>query len=254
MNDTISNTVAEVKAAVAPQTSISFKSTKAIEAQPIRNEEGFPELDATGKPTFDEAGTALIAAGFTYDLAKGWKRPTITVSLPAVSEEDVIKALQEGGQAKQFLMAIANDAVYNEARNKINALISANPSCIITAATVAEFDISMEAVAAAYMEESNSAKASGISKEMWAEFVLDYIATMEIALPDNPAEKTANAADHLKLRGVKCQSNLKMLTKLQTYLALWYANTARASEFAGIFTSVDKALTTYLGRKAEDSI
>lgn len=242
--------------AVPPQeakpatTGFHFKSTTEIKVRPI----GVAE---DGAPVFDDEGKALVAAGYKFDAKKGWKRPSVEVVLPSVSEEDVVKTLEAGGQGKQFLLAICDEQFYAAARQKINEILTENPIATITAATVEAFNLTWESMAASYLEAAASARATGIPKEVWDEFVADYVAVMSRELasaPNMTEEKIKNAAEHLKLRFAKCRSNKKMLAKLRDYLALWFTATSRSDEFAKLFTTLDERAKVLLAADDEDSI
>ena len=249
MNDTTNEVtnVNEANTAVkATATDFHFKATKDITVKPIgKNEDE--------SPIFDDAGNALIAAGWKFS-EKGWKRPSVSVVLPAVSEEDVINALQQGGQVKQFLFSITNDQFYNAARSKINAVLDGNILAAITADTIRGFNLTLEGIASAYLEEAASARATGIAKEVWDDFFDDYIVVMTRELPQNGEEKIKNAADHLKQRFAKCRSNKKMVAKLQSYLALWYTATSRQDEFSKLFMTLDERAKVLLAADDENSI
>lgn len=237
----------EVKPAT---TGFHFKSTTEIKVAPIG-------VDEAGQPVFGDDGKALLAAGYKYDAKKGWKRPSVEAVLPTLGEEDIVNILAQGGQGKQFLLAICDEQFYDFARSKINELLTENAMATITAGTVASFGMSWEAMAASYLEAAASARATGIPKEVWDEFMLDYqnVMTRELAsAPGMNEEKIKNAAEHLKLRFAKCRSNKKMLSKLRDYLGLWYTATSRADEFAKLFVNLDDRAKTLLAADDEDSI
>lgn len=233
-----------------PTTGFHFKSTTEIRVAPIGKDEA-------GNPVFADDGKALLAAGYKYDEKKGWKRPSVEVALPTIGEEEVVNILSQGGQGKQFMLAICNDQFYNAARSKINEMLTENPLVTITADTIKGFALNWDSMAAAYLEAAASAKATGIAKEVWDEFVADYITVMARELASAPGmneEKIKNAADHLKLRFAKCRSNKKMVSKLRDYLALWFAATSRADEFAKLFANIDDRAGVLLAADDEDSI
>jgi hypothetical protein len=252
MNQTVDNTQVvtdEATAAVAKvaTTSFHFKSTQEIKARPIGKNEA-------NENVFDEAGTKLITAGYKYDDKKGWKRPSIEVALPSIAKDGIISVLEQGGQGEQFLLAICNDQFYNAARQKINEILTDNQDVTITAATIKGFNLDWTSMAAAYLEAAASAKATGIPKEVWDDFVADYVTVMLRELPQNGEEKIKNAAEHLKLRFTKCRSNKKMLAKLQSYLALWFTATSRQEEFSKLYTTLDERAKALLAADDEDSI
>lgn len=238
---------AQAAIVAAPDTtSFHFKATKDIETKPVGKDEA-------GNDVFDDAGKALIAEGWKYT-DKGWKRPSVEVKLPTVTDEDVINAIETGGQVKQFLLSIASDQFYNAARSKINDLISDSKLVKITADTIKAFNLNLESIAAAYLEDAASAKATGIPKEVWEDFVSDYVTVMLRELPANGEEKIKTAAEHLKRRFQACRSNKPMLAKLQGYLALWFAATSRQEEFAKLYKTLDDRAKTLLEADDMDSI
>ncbi len=242
----------EATAAKLDVTSFHFKATKDVKVVPTGKDEA-------GNYVFDEAGQALVKSGWKYvaddkGVAKGWKRPSVDVVLPQVTEEDVINALDKGGQVKQFLFSITNDQFYNAARAKINALLGDNILATISADVIKTFDLTLESIASAYLEEAAASRATGIAKEVWDDFMLDYVTVMTRELPENGEEKIKNAAEHLKLRFAKCRSNKKMLAKLQGYLALWFTATSRQEEFAKLFQNLDDRAKVLLATDDEDSI
>lgn len=251
MTDQTNATQAAATVEVKPATTgFHFKSTTEIKVAPIGKDEA-------GQPVFGDDGKALLAAGYKYDEKKGWKRPSVEAVLPAMDEETLVNILSQGGQGKQFLMAICDEQFYNFARSKINDMLTENPMTAITADVVVGFNMTWEGMAAAYLEAAASARATGIPKEVWDEFMLDYqsVMTRELAsAPGMNAEKIKNAAEHLKLRFAKCRSNKKMLSKLRDYLGLWYTATSRADEFAKLFVNLDDRAKTLLAADDEDSI
>lgn len=233
--------------AVVPETtSFHFKSTKEVKARPVGKNE-------VGDDAFDEDGNALIAAGWRYT-DKGWKRPSVEVTLPQVSEDDVVNILSAGGQGKQFLLAVCRDQFYSAARGKINDVITDNTLATVTADTVAGFGLNWDSMAADYLSAAESARATGIGKEIWDEFVADYVTTMLRELPQNGEEKIKNAAEHLKLRFTKCRSDKKMVGKLRDYLAIWFGASSRQEEFAKLFKVLDDRAGVLLAIDDSDSI
>ena len=247
MTDQTNENAAATPAAPTPETtSFHFKATKDITVEPVGKDEA-------GNAVFADDGKALIAEGWKYT-EKGWKRPSVEVLLPSVTEDDVIAALDAGGQVKQFILAITSDQFYNAARNKINDAINENKLVKITADFIKGFNLNLEGIAQAYLEEAASAKATGIAKEVWDDFVSDYVAVMLRELPTNGEEKIKNAAEHLKRRFQACRSNKPMITKLRSYLALWFAATSRQEEFAKLYKTLDDRAQVLLNTDDMDSI
>lgn len=241
---------AAAEVAKLPTTDFHFKSTKEIKVAPQGKDEA-------GNWVFGDDGKALLAAGYKFDEAKGWKRPSVSVALPQVGDDDIVNILSQGGQGKQFLLAICNDQAYNAARAKINAILTETPTAAITAQTIAAFDLSWDMMAAEYLEQAAAARATGISKETWDDFVADYVTVMTRELasaPNMTEEKIKNAADHMKLRFAKCRSNKKMVAKLRDYLAVWFAATSRGDEFSKLYTTLDDRAEVLLNANDEDSI
>jgi hypothetical protein len=238
---------AAAAAAAADTTSFHFKSTKSIAIAPTGKDEA-------GNFLFDEVGSKMIAEGWKYDEAKGWKRPSVDAKLPSLDTHGLLSILEKGGQGAQFLMSIANGQFYEVARSKINDLLNDNSLVVITPETITSFDYDWGSMAAAYLEAEASARATGVSKETYEEFVSDYVEVMLRELPENGEDKIKNAAEHLKLRFQKCRSNKAMVGKLRDYLALWYAATKRQEEFSKLYKTLDDRAAVLLTTNDEDSI
>lgn len=201
----------------------------------------------------EDAKAAFEAAGWKAT-DKGWKRPSVTASLPELEQADVIEVLEAGGAGTQFLLAVCNEQFYLSARNKLAEIISTNPMSVITPDTIAGFGLEWNGMAAEFLAALQETRSTGIPKEVWDDFEADYVSVMMQEMPANGEERIKNAAAHLKARFAKCRSNKPMVKKLQSYLAVWFAATGSQAEYARVYETLNSRAETLLNASDEDSI
>lgn len=164
------------------------------------------------------------------------KRPTVNIPIPTPSVEGLISIIEAGGKGLELLLDAAYEVVVDQAREFINANESADEANFPYA------NLSWEYIANLPKAER---RGGGISKEVWEEFVKDYIAIMP-GVTSKPKESCELAAKvfFTKFRDVK--TDKKVLSLLKNYLALYINSTPNAEQFADCVEFLDKKATALL--------
>jgi hypothetical protein len=205
------------------------------------------ELDTQGLP---------IPPKDSEDLIKGKdgkpdmiKRKTLTLGLPYVKTDDLIDLLNDektAGQLLAFMVDLANDKVYEAAQGQVNNLIAAGIEPSNETIKVSELELMWLAV-------QPKITSRGISKELYAEFKVDFINTMTAKFGISPtgADKAARLIADDKLQSIKTQP--QWLNAIKAYISQWFSGTSPESQqkFEPIATFFLDKIEGYLATPTE---
>lgn len=164
------------------------------------------------------------------------KRATVELSkLPVPSVEGIVAILETGGKALDLLLEAVSDVVVARARDVINE----NESI-----TSDNFDYSQcDWNIIANLEKED--RRSGISKETWEDFAVDYVEVMP-AISGTTKEQSANAAKIFAGKFASIKSKKDVIAKLKLRLAMYAEHSPKAAEFAEcidfLFKKADKLI------------
>lgn len=92
-------------------------------------------------------------------------------------------------------------------------------------------------------------RGGGIADEVWEAFQKDYVETM--VHHGKTQEKATTGAKILAKRFAAVKDNKKVVTALKDNVVLWYANTEKADEFAGVYEALTSRADTLLAKDEE---
>lgn len=186
---------------------------------------------------------ALLATKFNFrkDKELGTKRPSVELAIPVPTVDGIVEILKAGGNQLSLLQDAIFDVIYDQARVQVDA------DEAITQNTLDLTKLSWEFIA--NMPKAERA-GSGIAKEVWEDFGKDYIEVMP-GVTGKTAEQIGNAAKLLVAKMQPCKTNKKIVSFLKDQVAMWFANTPNAENFADVYQFLDKKAETLL--QADDS-
>lgn len=173
------------------------------------------------------------------------KRPTLSLQLPMLTAAGLIHALHTESGMK-YILQLTEDAIIAAARDQVSR--DTNP-----VESQEGLDLSKLTIEYLANEPASERKGRGIAKEIWADFVADYVDIMP-ALINRPKEKVENAAKMFiqKLQPVK--GNKVILQALAGYLDTWAANTTNLEAFQECYKFLSEKLDTFLKVTEEDML
>ena len=189
----------------------------------------------------------FISAKFTFRKVKDaetgveTKRPTVELAkVPVPSVEGIVAILQTGGKSLDLLLEAVQEVILGRARDVINAS---------EAITSENFDYStLDWNAIANLEKED--RRSGISKETWDDFVVNYIEVMP-AISGTSKEQAANAAKIFAGKFTAIKSKKDVINKLKLRLALYAEQSPKAGEFAEVIDFLFKKADKLIEAKEE---
>lgn len=166
--------------------------------------------------------------------AKGkTKRQTFKLSLPLLTPAGLIAALQSGDKSMELAVEKANEAIIDRARGLINDKVENDGfnvetgkwNTVLSADMFSVEDLSFLKIALLPKSE----RGSGISKEAWSAFVVDYVDAMKtpeaIALmPDKKARPQEILEKHGLILGGKfnqVRSRKDVIEQMLGFLDIW---------------------------------
>lgn len=147
------------------------------------------------------------------------KRPTVELSLPLLSIEGIVQALQAGGKQLDLIVEAVRQVQLDRARELVNE------NEAITAESFPYAELAWEKIANLPKAER---RGGGIDKETWADFSKDYVAVMPSAT-GKTAEQVSNAAKILLNKFQSVKTNKPVLKLLKDQLGI-YTNTSPNAE------------------------
>ena len=169
------------------------------------------------------------------------KRATVELDkLPVPSVEGIVAILETGGKALDLLLEAVADIIVNRARDVINESETT---------TSENFDYnSCDWNTIANLEKED--RRSGISKETWEDFAVDYVEVMP-AVSGTSKEQSANAAKIFVGKFASIKSKKDVITKLKLRLSMYAEHSPRAAEFAEVIDFLLKKADKLVQAKEE---
>jgi hypothetical protein len=169
------------------------------------------------------------------------KRATVELDkLPVPSVEGIVAILETGGKALDLLLEAVSDIIVARARDVINDLETV---------TSENFDYSScDWNTIANLEKED--RRSGISKETWDDFALDYVEVMP-AVSGTSKEQSANAAKIFVGKFASIKSKKDVIGKLQLRLSMYAEHSPRAAEFVEVLDLLMKKAAKLIQAKEE---
>ena len=169
------------------------------------------------------------------------KRATVELDkLPVPSVEGIVAILETGGKALDLLLEAVAEVVINRARDVINETETL---------TSENFDYSTcDWNTIANLEKED--RRSGISKETWDDFALDYVDVMP-AVSGTSKEQSANAAKIFVGKFASIKSKKDVISKLKLRLSMYAEHSPRASEFSEVIDFLFKKADKLIAAKEE---
>lgn len=164
------------------------------------------------------------------------KRASVELDkLPVPSVEGIVAILETGGKALDLLLEAVQDIITSRARDVIND----NES--VTSDNFEYASCDWNTIANLEKED----RRSGISKETWDDFAVDYIEVMP-AVSSTSKEQCANAAKIFVGKFTSIKTKKDVIAKLKLRLAMYAEHSSKAAEFAEcidfLFKKADKLI------------
>lgn len=208
-----------------------------------------PAADAgaqTAEATKEPAGPAKTRFFFKKKKdEKGVEIPApeaVEAVVPKITMEDVAAILTKNDPKEIALMLEAmNDFVLAQARSQVDD----DPE------KVRKEGLDNEQLTWNFIANVPPAtrRGGGIADEVWDGFQKDYVETM--VHHGKTAEKAATGAKILAKRFAAVKDNKKVITALRDNVVLWYANTEKTEEFAGVYEALTSRADTLLAKDEE---
>jgi len=157
------------------------------------------------------------------------KRPTVELNLPVPSVEGIIAILEAGGKQLELLQSAVADVVIAQARSILNDSESMSADNFPFAQVAWEF--------IANMPEAEK-RGRGIPKELWEEFVTDYVAVMP-AVTGKSTEQVTLAAKLFINKFQQVKTNKPVVQKLREQLSIYANNSKQAENFVDCIKFLD---------------
>jgi len=169
------------------------------------------------------------------------KRATVELDkLPVPSVEGIVAILETGGKALDLLLEAVSEVVLNRARDVINE------SETITSENFDYSTVDWNIIANLEKED----RRSGISKETWDDFAVDYVEVMP-AVSGTSKEQSANAAKIFVGKFASIKSKKDVIAKLKLRLSMYAEHSTRAAEFAEVIDFLLKKADKLIQAKEE---
>jgi hypothetical protein len=169
------------------------------------------------------------------------KRATVELDkLPVPSVEGVVAILETGGKALDLLMEAVADIIINRARDVINE------SDVITSDNFDYLTCDWNTIANLEKED----RRSGISKETWEDFAVDYVDVMP-SVSGTSKEQSANAAKIFVGKFASIKAKKDVIAKLKLRLSMYAEHSPRAAEFAEVIDFLLKKADKLIQAKEE---
>jgi hypothetical protein len=173
------------------------------------------------------------------------KRPSYKAKLPLLTMAGIAAALAAGDKTTTLVVEAVNEVIIDRFRGLINDQIEKDSKVALADSL---FDMNLlSLVAIANLPKSE--RGAGISKELWAAFVTDYVATMQtpkaIAMfPDKTARPLETLQKHGVILGGKfnpVRSRKDIIQQMLGFIDIW----------AGVTENLEENLTCYEHLKAK---
>ena len=169
------------------------------------------------------------------------KRATVELDkLPVPSVEGIVAILETGGKSLDLLLEAVADIIVNRARDVINETET------ITSENFDYATCDWNVIANLEKED----RRSGISKETWDDFAVDYVDVMP-AVSGTSKEQSANAAKIFVGKFASIKSKKDVITKLKLRLAMYAEHSPKAAEFAEVIDFLFKKADKLIQAKEE---
>ena len=175
------------------------------------------------------------------------KRETIEVKIPVPSIEGLIAVFEAGGKGLDLLQQAVQEVIATAIKDRLSDDSS------ITAVNFPYADFTWEAIA---NQPESERKGRGISKEVWEDFIKDYIVVMPglTGKEQKFIEKQA-AILAQKLQPLKNHENKdKMLPKFKELLTVYVSGSASAEQFIECVDFINKKIDTFLNSEKDSNL
>ncbi len=179
---------------------------------------------------------------FRTDKKLGTKRASVELAIPLPTLDGIVEILKAGGKELELLTDAIFDVVYDQARVQVDADETISQDRLDLTKLTWQFIANMPKAERA---------GTGIPKEVWEDFGEDYINVMP-AVTGKSAEQVGYAAKLLVGKMQACKTNKKIVSFLKEQVAIWFANTSNAENFADVYSFLDKKAETLL--LADDTV
>ena len=175
------------------------------------------------------------------------KRETIEVKIPVPSIEGMIAIFEAGGKSLDLLQQAVQEVIASAIKDRLGDDSS------ITSVNFPYADFTWEAIA---NQPESERKGRGISKEVWEDFIKDYIVVMPglTGKEQKFIEKQA-AILAQKLQPLKNHENKdKMLPKFKELLTVYVSGSASAEQFIECVEFINKKIDTFLNSEKDSNL
>lgn len=172
----------------------------------------------------------------------GNKRPTINLTLPYITLDGLIDALNDETQ-QAFILDVLNAEVYKAARMQVG-----DESKPVNKQE--ELDLSKLTLEALANMPKAERTGGGISKEIWEAFAKDYVEIMP-GITGKPLDNVVNASKLLLAKFQPVKTNKPVIAFLREQLATWFSKSPNAEDFQECYEFLDNKADTLL--KADEA-
>lgn len=226
------------------------------EAEPVQDSRDTISTTPTVVPTTEELAVICsnIKANFNFEVnvkpvlfrfkttkdSNGveYRRDPMELPVPYPSVQGVVDILKAGGKQLELLMDAVESVITQQARSMISEDFSVNAT-----------NLDVNKLSWEYLANMPKAERSGggIAKEVWEDFVADYIKTMPAAT-GRTLEQVTNASKYIQNKFNTIKTNASVLEFLVEQLTVYASNSKRAEEFIGcvefLLDKAEKLLNT----------
>ena len=171
-----------------------------------------------------------------------YKRPTVTLPVPKPSVEGLVAIFEAGGKGLELLLEAAGDVVISRARELINE------SEGMLAEDFPYESLTWEVIANLPKAER---RGGGIPKELWEEFIKDYISAMP-ALTGKALDKVENAARNFANKFAAVKTNKKVLGLLSDQLGIYATGASNAEQFVECINFLSEKVDKLMNMSEEE--
>ena len=168
----------------------------------------------------------------------GNRRPTLEIPTPKATVNLVAHIYNEGGKGLDLLLECMNSVFVEHVRLQLND----DTKPVLEADKLDYSKLDWDYIAKIPPAER---KGVGIAAEVWEAFAADYVLVMTGRI-ERTAEQIAAACALFVKRLAPVKWRKPVLSQLQNYLKLWYANTTEQDQFTEVYKFLDGKITEFL--------
>lgn len=187
---------------------------------------------------YKEEEVKFIFRKVTDALGGETRREAVILQVPHITWHGLLRLLDVNEKAQEFVLSLLN--------NEVDAAVRLQVSDDTKPVNKQE-ELLLQKISLEYLVNQPKAErvGAGISKEVWDEFALDYVAIMP-GLTGRTVEAVTYASKVFLQRLQPAKTNRPALAKLEEYLNLWFSNSANAETLQEVYKFLISKIETFL--------